>query len=166
MNGMTQRSIAMNEMVFPRIISHRGNLCGESIGENSKESIDAAIDLGFDVEVDLWLVGSQFYFGHDLPKYEVSLDYLLQRKDRLWIHCKNLDALLSIVSLETCKDLDAFWHQNDYFTLTKKDYIWTYPGHQVTNKSVIVALSQEDARKALIYQPYGICTDYPLSLNH
>jgi hypothetical protein len=32
----------------------------------------------------------------------------------------------------------SFWHQNDDFTLTSKNYIWTYPGQPYTASSVIV----------------------------
>jgi len=40
-----------------RIISHRGNLYGPNQKtENSIDSIYSAISLGFDIEIDIWLV--------------------------------------------------------------------------------------------------------------
>ena len=49
-----------------RLISHRGNINGRIRElENLPDYIDAAINLGYDVEVDLWLEGEKFYLGHD-----------------------------------------------------------------------------------------------------
>ena len=45
-----------------RIISHRGNLDGSNSSlENSPNYILRAIELGFDVEVDLWYENNRFY---------------------------------------------------------------------------------------------------------
>ena len=40
-----------------KIISHRGNLNGPNKNlENRLDTIEKAIQLGFDVEVDIWLI--------------------------------------------------------------------------------------------------------------
>jgi hypothetical protein len=42
-------------------ISHRGNIDGKKPHlENSPSYIDEAIELGYDVEVDLWFVDDKF----------------------------------------------------------------------------------------------------------
>jgi hypothetical protein len=73
------------------LISHRGNIDGKKPHfENSPSYIDEAIELGYDVEVDLWLVNDKFYLGHDEPQYEIDFKWIEDRDDRLWVHCKNI----------------------------------------------------------------------------
>ena len=75
-------------MIF---ISHRGNLEGKNTElENSEKYILNAISHGFDVEVDVWLIGDELYLGHDKPQYPTSLKFILN--DRIWAHCKNVEA--------------------------------------------------------------------------
>ena len=146
----------------PKVISHRGNLTGPHKAENSHTSIDNAISLGFDVEIDIWRVGLDYYLGHDGPDCHVDIKFLQDRKHNLWIHCKNLLALLSLCD----SDLETFWHQTDDFTLTKNNLIWTFPGKPITQKSVIVALGEKEARDMISQMPYGICTDYPVAISN
>ncbi len=76
------------------LISHRGNINGKNTEkENHPDYIDDAIKLGYDVEIDIWVIDGNFYLGHDGPQYNISLDWLSDRIDRLWIHCKNIEAI-------------------------------------------------------------------------
>lgn len=137
-----------------KIISHRGNLFGpDSKNENKPEIIESVLGRGIDVEIDLWYVDGSFYLGHDRPDY--SIDYNFLFRNGLWIHAKNLGALYKMA--ET--GLHYFWHQNDDFTLTSKNIIWTYPGKEVTDRSVIVTL-ENNLNNFLKEEIYGICTDY------
>ena len=43
------------------IIAHRGNSNGPSSAENSIESITSCLNLGFNVEVDVWSVDGKFW---------------------------------------------------------------------------------------------------------
>jgi hypothetical protein len=43
------------------LISHRGNIDGISKLENQPTYIDSAIELGYDVEVDIWYIGGKIY---------------------------------------------------------------------------------------------------------
>ena len=105
-----------------KLIAHRGNTKGKNKKEENKPSyIEEAIKLGFDAEVDVWLMDG-IYFGHDKPQYESDMDFLLQHHENLWIHCKNLAALNS---LSDFGNLNVFWHENDKFTLTSQGFIWT-----------------------------------------
>ena len=95
-------------------IAHRGNVNGrvESY-ENQPAYIDRAIELGYDVEIDMWWVDGRTYLGHDEPQYEVDDEWLSQRADKLWVHCKNVELLNWIRNTI----LYYFWHTNDDYTL-------------------------------------------------
>ena len=146
-----------------KLIAHRGNINGaDPLKENHPDYIDEAISKGYDVEVDVRynLFESNFYLGHDEGQYEVTPYWLAQRMDHLWIHCKNIDALYHFCS--NTGGYNYFWHQEDYFTLTSKGYIWTYPGQIYTPKSVVVMPewnpeTKFEDLKAL--SCFGICTD-------
>ena len=138
------------------LISHRGNLNGPNeVRENSPYYIMEAIAEGYDVEVDLWWVDGKVYLGHDEPQYEVSNKWLGERIDKLWIHCKNIDAI--IFFKESQYKFNYFWHEEDTITLTSQNYIWAYPGNQPIKNSIAVMpeINKEETNICL-----GICSDY------
>jgi glycerophosphoryl diester phosphodiesterase len=138
-----------------KIISHRGNIYGsDPKKENTTDAIILALSLGFDVEVDIWLKDEKYCLGHDAPGIYVTKDFLLNEK--LWCHAKNIDALSSMLK----DNIHCFWHQKDHFTLTSKNFIWTYPGMPVTGSSILVT------NTITKYPCYGICTDYPIKLKN
>ena len=48
------------------IISHRGNLDGRKPGrENKPDYIQEALDAGYDVEIDVWMINNELFLGHD-----------------------------------------------------------------------------------------------------
>lgn len=140
------------------LISHRGNLSGSMQDlENNPSYISDTIDAGFDVEIDLWFNSNGLYLGHDLPNYKISDDFLNSHKDKLWIHCKNLHALRYLSG----SDFIYFWHQEDDFTLTSNEKIWTYPCKDVLDKSIIVCKDKESTKKIIEENvAYGVCSDY------
>lgn len=141
-----------------KIISHRGNLKGPSDGENTVTSIHRALQTGFDVEIDIWY-DNGLWLGHDSPQYYL-FDLEILRDSRVWIHAKNLEALDFL-----CKNYSSsnfFWHQEDDFTLTSSNYIWTYPERRVTDRSIIVALDYSQIDEAISANVYGVCVDDPL----
>lgn len=144
-----------------KLISHRGNINGPNLlEENNPEYIDFALKLCYDVEIDLRLENNKFYLGHDEPQYYVPMIWLVERKDNLWIHCKDLDCLNNFSNSPI--DFNYFWHQEDDYTLTSKNFIWTYPGKEYKSKSVIVMpewdnMSYDSLRDA---DCYGVCSDY------
>ncbi len=141
-----------------KVISHRGNLNGpEPKTENSPEQVDLVIDKKYDVEIDIFLKDKKYYLGHDEPKYFIDLQWLINRKEKLWLHCKNVEALLSFLNT----DFNFFWHQEDDFTLTSKNFIWTYPNKQLTNKSVCVL--PELGYNGNINNCAGVCSDFILN---
>jgi hypothetical protein len=140
------------------LISHRGNINGKNIErENHPDYIDEAIELDFDVEIDLWTINNNFYLGHDKPQYNISLKWIEQRLHKLWIHCKNIPALECAQWFTDRNDLNYFWHEEDTVTLTSKNYIWAYPGKQPIKSSIAVMpeINNDD-----ITQCIGICSDY------
>jgi len=149
-----------------KLIAHRGNLYGENPArENTPKYIEEAIELGFDVEIDIratrdtdsnWM-SYKYILGHDQGDTEVSYEWLLQYADKLWVHCKDLGSLHALHG----SPLNYFWHQEDDFTLTSQNIIWTYPLKKVTDKSVIVCFTEEEARNYIYNYPlFGICCDW------
>jgi hypothetical protein len=136
------------------LVAHRGNISGPNKKkENSPQYIQEALDLKYDVEVDVW-VDDGIWLGHDKPQYKIGLKFLMSNFRHLWIHCKNLEAMDLFSELRL---LNFFWHEEDDFTLTSKNFIWTYPGKRVCNKSVIVV---EDARNYKGQPCFGLCSDF------
>jgi hypothetical protein len=136
------------------LISHRGNINGRfEDWENKPEYIDDALSLGYDVEIDLWFIDGKTYLGHDEPQYEIDDDWLGERIDKIWVHCKNIESLNWIRTT----NLHYFWHETDTVTLTSKNYIWAYPGKQPINGSIAVMPELENDNVLLCT---GICSDY------
>lgn len=152
-----------------KLIAHRGNTEGPNpLEENKIEYIEEAIENGFDVEIDIWFFPqtNQFFLGHDKPDYPATIFWLAKNIDKLWIHCKNIDALYEFSS--NTSGYNYFWHDTDRYTLTSKDYIWAYPGQSYNPKSIIVMPETMKVFPSFImelgdmkaYNCYGICSDY------
>lgn len=142
-----------------KIIAHRGLINGpDKKLENRPEHIEKVLKLGYDCEIDVWSIYGKWFLGHDEPQYEVSASFL--GKQGLWIHCKNLDALYNFTVLPI--HYEYFWHQEDDFTLTSGNYIWTYPGKHLTKESVAVLpeINQDYWEYVKSLDIYGVCTDY------
>jgi hypothetical protein len=139
-----------------KLIAHRGLTNGPDVNlENRPEQIELALSQGFDCEIDLWVVNSEFYLGHDRPDYPVNKEFL--SKFGLWIHAKNLAALRWL----TDTSLYYFWHQEDDFVLTSNNFIWTYPGKELTRRSIAVLPEWHDSElKNVDFNCYAICSDY------
>jgi hypothetical protein len=137
------------------LISHRGNTNGKFESyENEPAYIDKAISEGYNVEIDLWMNDGVLYLGHDSIQYEINYEWLKDRKNKLWIHCKNIEAL------EWCDEkieFHYFWHQEDAATLTSQGTIWAYPGKQPIKNSIAV---MPEIYGDNIIQCLGICSDY------
>lgn len=133
------------------IIAHRGNLNGPNRAtENKEETIAAALAAGFDCEIDVWKVNDILWLGHDGPETETSIAFLEKHESKLWVHCKNLDALIALKDRFNC-----FFHDKDTYTLTSKGFIWGNIGSPTTEK-VICVMPPGDIGTCL-----GVCTDYP-----
>tara|TARA_Y100000310_G_scaffold211584_1_gene212328 strand:- start:954 stop:1400 length:447 start_codon:yes stop_codon:yes gene_type:complete len=138
------------------LIAHRGNIDGPfPERENTIDYIEEAIQLGYDVEIDLHLCkGHQFYLGHDKPEEGIYVGWLLRFKDYLWCHAKDIPALRMLMDLK----MNTFMHDTDDATITSKGYIWTYPGKKLVSGSIAVL----PERRSQIYmlKCAGVCSDY------
>jgi hypothetical protein len=138
------------------LIAHRGNINGKFESyENEPNYIDLAIKKGYDVEVDIWYVGKILYLGHDKPQYGIDFRWIRDRVDRLWVHCKNVEAILYFK--ECGYSINYFWHQEDTITLTSQQYIWAYPGKQPIKGSIAV---MPEINNDNLSECIGICSDY------
>lgn len=151
-----------------KLIAHRGNINGpNSALENAPSYIDQAIKLGFNVEIDIRYIESKFYLGHDEPQYEVSMSWLVERNNFLWIHCKDLRSLE--VFSNSLINFNCFWHESDQYTLTSSGYIWSSPNQSYNFNSVIVMPEVSDLIKfddsgniidMSNYNCFAVCSDY------
>ena len=149
-----------------KLIAHRGNISGPNPDkENNPEYIDEAINLGYDVEIDIRTVDDCYYLGHDIAQYQVPISWLVERKNYLWIHCKDIKSLETLSNSPV--DFHYFWHQEDDYTLTSKKYIWVYPGKQHTYNSVVVMPENNISISQLkeLSNCFGICSDYVGEIN-
>ncbi len=146
----------------PILIAHRANLRGPCKDrENSPSYIDEAIAQGYDVEVDVRLVDGAWWLGHDGPEHMVDIHFLLQRKDRLWVHAKTPATMAALRKYHP--SIHAFEHDREPYTATTNGTCWAYPGMAVDPLTVCVM--PERARSAYsdrcLMRSKGICTDYP-----
>jgi hypothetical protein len=139
-------------------IAHRGNTNGINPDkENHPDYLMSAIQKGYDVELDIWLIGNKYILGHDAPQYEIE-SYFLEN-DKFWCHAKNLEAVAAL--LEPGFPVHVFFHDTDACTITSQKWIWTYPGYPVLGHRSIAVMPERtpgiDLSKA-----GGICTDFPI----
>jgi hypothetical protein len=141
-------------------IAHRGLFQGPNLDkENHPEQISQALSQGYHIEVDVRVINKKLFLGHDEPTYQVKEEFLQDRK--FWIHCKNIEALYFFTT-NTNFNYNFFWHENDQYTLTSKKYIWTYPGKELTDMSIMVMPEYVDStlKNTQNVTCYGICSDY------
>ena len=137
------------------LISHRGNLEGKLTDvENRPDYIDEALNAGYDVEIDIWMLEGVLLLGHDEPQYGISQHWLNERYDKLWMHCKNVEAMewFNLIG-----GFNYFWHEEDTMTLTSNGYMWVYPGKQSVKNSIAV---MPEIKPDDISECKGICSDY------
>jgi len=142
-------------------ISHRGNLDGPSDLENLPSRVDECLNNFFDCEIDLWVEDRKFLLGHDFGQYPVEKNWLIERQNNLWVHCKNSEAISALTSSND-HSLNFFWHQNDSYTITSKKFVWVYPGSPVIQGSVAVLPEKWQSKTVSqgLLNAYAICTDY------
>ena len=85
-----------------KLIAHRGNIQGpDPTTENKPEQIEACLDAGYDVEIDLWYdEEGTLWLGHDQPQYQVTWWWLAGKSSNLWIHCKDLELSMSSLLIQ------------------------------------------------------------------
>lgn len=165
-----------------RIISHRGNINGPvAATENSFAAIEKALDIGFDVEIDLWYLAGKFWLGHDQPERSLSIDNLdsWSQKGDIYVHCKNIWAAQFFIEDYGFKfrPVFPFMHDNDQAVFLRNEKLWVHPNavHSVDpflSKRCIAVLPNVRTAKydfevdLTLEKWYGVCTDYPLDLRN
>jgi|TARA_R110000782_G_scaffold28656_1_gene71711 hypothetical protein len=140
-----------------KLISHRGNLEGPNPErENHPDYIYEAIQAGYDVEIDIWFVDGKFKLGHDEPQYDFPFDLFSNFYTKLWIHCKNIEALSQLNNLDSNgSKLNYFFHESDLGVLTSKGYIWS------TNQCERgILVMPETFNQETNENTFGVCSDY------
>ena len=141
-----------------KLISHRGNLSGQQTEyENRPSYIETAINLGYDVEIDVRIKDNKLFLGHDEPQYQLDIDWLEKHHTKLWLHCKDIEIIQKFNELNNrASYLNYFWHENDTVTITSKGYLWAYPGKQPIKGSIAVL---PELNNDNIDLAYGVCSD-------
>lgn len=151
-------------------ISHRANLNGPNTatyGENHPKSIEELLqtysDDNFACEVDVWWYKDVFYLGHDKPEYAITKNFLFDR--RIFVHCKNIEALY-FLKIEETTSIKAFFHQqDDVVQISNSQYLWSYPRANIilTPKSIAV-LPELVKDWAGLDKCAGVCSDNIIEL--
>jgi hypothetical protein len=141
-------------------ISHRGNMRGPNPArENAPDYIDEAIVAGFQVEVDLRRIGSDWFLGHDFPQYQVDKKWLDERKGDLLLHLKDFNSLKY-----KDKSWHFFCHSNDPFTFTSQGYRWLHDLSLTPDEFTIVPLMTLELIAAFEQRRiHAICSDFRVS---
>lgn len=147
-----------------KIIAHRGLLDGPNPElENRPDTIQKALDDGFEVEIDLHIKDGNLWLGHDGPTYPITHSFINhENRSRLWVHAKTLE------TASYCCDMlgsytNWFFHQNDDCTIISNWIVWTYPRASIplfhNSVAVLPELVYTDSQ-IREFDCYGICTDY------
>lgn len=146
-----------------KLISHRGNVnMINPERENTRLYVQEAIDLGYDVEIDIWISkNNNLCLGHDFPLEQIELSWLVDRKDKLWIHCKNFEALSFLIN----EDLRVFFYEKEDYSLISDNHIWAHNLSNINDKCIIPLLSKQEIEKFKLINVYGICSDFIQLLN-
>ena len=140
------------------IISHRGNTCGPNPEfENHPVYVDKTL-LKYEVEVDVHYHNGEFWLGHDSPQYKINLEWLMNRKRKLWIHCKNISAA-QILSSHSDKKFNFFGHSDDKYVVSSNGYILSI-GCFVNNDKTIIVMPEVFSVKLVSTFVGGVMTDY------
>lgn len=134
------------------LIAHRGNVVGPHPEmENHPEYIETALQMGFDVEVDVWYSNGGLHLGHDGPEHRIEYTYLQDR--RIWVHTKNIEAFQ--ICLQH-RGINCFYLDVGGITLTSQGFIWTYGTEPISG----TIYGGDSTCQKMIDIVYGICSDY------
>lgn len=134
-------------------IAHRGNISGPNTEmENNPSYIEDAIKAGYDVEIDVWKIGNDFFLGHDKPIYQTYVGFL--NDNCKWIHCKNVEVFMYLYS-----DANCFFQSDEEIVITSKGYLWAHSKCKVWDHLTVI--TQLDSRN---WTPpenvFAVCSDY------
>ena len=114
------------------LISHKGNTNGMNPArENSPEYIKEALEKGFYVLADVWLIGTQHLaLGTNHPQYPTTIEFLKEKN--IICRAKTVQTLYFLLHIGA----HCFMHDKDDYVLTNGGLVWTAPGKNTTPRSV------------------------------
>lgn len=142
-----------------KLIAHRGNTKGIlKHCENSPDYLDHALSMDYDVEIDFRKFDTGLYLGHDLPEYKITDQWLQDRKNKIWLHCKNAEAFTYALD----NNYHCFWHNVDDYTLTSYGFVWAFPGKSSLGPNTILVMPEHHYPFDFIHRIpcYGVCSDF------
>lgn len=146
-------------MINMKLIAHRGNVLGpDAKRENTESYILEALSLGYDCEIDIWIIDKHFFLGHDEPLLETTAHFLHTYKNSLWIHCKNSASLEYFVK----HNYNCFYHDKDNYTLTSHGYVWGNI-NSIIIKDMICVMPEKytfSPSHSDLIECLGICSDF------
>lgn len=115
------------------LISNRGNTTGMNpLLENSIEYVQKALDAGFHVVVDTWLIGDKHLsLGAELPKSPVDCSFL--KDNNIICRAVNIETLEFLLN----NSVHCFINGKDDHILTNGGLIWTAPGKKITPRCIV-----------------------------
>lgn len=148
------------------LIAHRGLVDGPNKDfENRPDVIDDAIQNGYDVEVDVWYENNKWFTGHDNAQYDISMNFLFERKRHLWIHTKNEEAFIELNKHVML--FNFFWHDTDTYTMTSQGIPWIYPGKKLMMSGICVMPELNyDLADVVSLDCLGVCSDYITNISN
>jgi hypothetical protein len=136
-------------------ISHRGNT--DKIipsRENSPDYILEALEQSFYVEIDIWLVNTTFYLGHDKPTHMIDKSFLKLHKDKLLLHCKDVKTFAFLY-----KEYHCFYHTVEDIINTSRNYIITHVDHDILENTICMMPEKYNHSYKNLTKCIGICSD-------
>jgi 3-deoxy-D-manno-octulosonate 8-phosphate phosphatase (KDO 8-P phosphatase) len=138
-----------------KLIAHRGNISGSQASlENDPTYLEHAMEIGYDVEMDVWFQQDAYYTGHDKPTYKIDKNFL--KNSKIWVHCKDEK---TFYNLSKYVDINCFLQEGDKVAITTKGFLWNHSScKEWDERSVFVNLG-EIVWGSFIF-PYAVCSDY------
>jgi hypothetical protein len=137
------------------IISHLGNIDGaQPEHENKLSYVEKALKAGWHVCIDVVFHHGTFILPYDGGFNSVSPGFL--SKHRIWCRAhdpETLDALCNITAHS--------FLATQGLALTSAQFVWTLPGHPLTQRSIAVHPEATDASWLTQFEPAGLCSDTP-----
>ena len=129
-------------------------VCILDYGSGNVKSVFNVINhLGYDVEIDVWLVDNEFFLGHDEPQYKVHGTFLMTKG--LWCHAKNIEAFY-LMSLDN--RIHCFFHDQDDVALDKS-FISSKQNKLMDNRLFINLINLEGYTHLLLFKLVLILID-------
>lgn len=124
--------------------------------QNTKAHLDSAIESGYGVKAEVWIVNKTLMIGDGFPTEEVRLSYL--QDPRIWVRAMTLETYVSLYS----QKVHVFWNNQDDFTFTNQGIKWANKG-VCTVDGIMYLPETSNIHMAQIangsLQPLGVCSN-------